>query len=214
MKTDSTYIAVVLDRSGSMSSVKQATIDGFNEFVNKQKQVPGECRLMLTQFDDVYEMVFNRPIAEVQPLDDQSYHPRGMTALHDAIGKTIHDVGKTLAAMPEADRPARVLVAIITDGGENSSKEFHQKQIADLVQQQQDQYSWIFVFIGANQDAVLTAKTFNIPATQALTYSGTGPATSGTIGATFSRVAASVADPQSTTLNWAFTKQERELAQQ
>ena len=214
MKPNSTYIAVVLDRSGSMGSVKQATIDGFNEFVNQQKLVPGETRLMLTQFDDVYEVVFDRPIGEVQPLDDKSYEPRGLTALHDAIGKTVNDVGKSLSAIPESERPARVLVAIITDGGENASKEFDQKQVADMVKHQQEGYAWAFVFIGANQDAVLTAKTFNIPAAAALSYSGKVGSTRGVIGQSLASYAGSVCDPLRGTSDWAFTKQDREEAMQ
>lgn len=211
MKTNSTYIAVVLDRSGSMASVKQATIDGFNEFVDKQKQLPGDCRLMLTQFDDNYDIVFDRPLAEIQPLDDKSYVPRAMTALYDAIGKTVNDVGSNLSKLAEDERPERVVVAVITDGQENASKEFTQKQIADLIKHQQDTYSWNFVFIGANQDAVLTAKTFNIPATSSLSYSGTAASTQSITGSSLSNYVGLVRGGIATQ-DCAFTDEDRLLA--
>lgn len=170
MKKDSAYVAVVLDRSGSMMSVKQATIDGFNEFLNAQKQVPGECRVLLAQFDDDYEIVLDKVLADVPPLNDSTFQPRSMTALFDAMGKMIVDLGKKLEALPEVERPGRVLLATITDGYENASKEFTQKDIKRLVEQQTSQYQWDFVFIGANQDAVLTAAGFGIRPDAALTY--------------------------------------------
>lgn len=176
---DSTYIAVVLDRSGSMDSVKQATIDGFNEFLHQQKLQPGTARLYLAQFDDQYDVLYDRPLNEAEKLNTYTYSPRGMTALYDAIGKTISDLGKKLKETPEFDRPAKVLVAIITDGHENHSREFTQRQIADMVQHQKDKYAWDFVFIGANQDAVMTAKTFNISQDSALTYNSTSSGVQG-----------------------------------
>lgn len=170
MKKDFAYVAVVLDRSGSMQAVKQATIDGFNEFLNQQKAIVGECRLLLAQFDDVYEVVFDKPLADVRPLDDKSFVPRNMTALFDAMGKTVNDLGSKLDKMPENERPDRVLVATITDGQENASQEFTQSAVKKLIEEQTAKYNWDFVFIGANQDAVLTAKGFGIRADAALTY--------------------------------------------
>ncbi len=170
MKKDFAYVAVVLDRSGSMQAVKQATIDGFNEFLNQQKAIPGECRFLLAQFDDQYEIVLDKPLLEVPALNDSTFQPRNMTALFDAMGKTINDLGAKLDAMPEADRPDRVLLATITDGQENSSKEFSQADIKRMVGEQSSKYQWDFVFIGANQDAVLTARGFGIRADAALSY--------------------------------------------
>lgn len=164
------YIAVVLDRSGSMESVRQATIDGFNEFVNKQRQEPGEATLLLTQFDDVYERVFEKSLPDVPKLTKDTYVPRNMTALFDAMGKTINDVGAALEKLSEAERPAHVIVVVLTDGHENASKEFNQLQVANMVKHQRDKYAWDFVFLGANQDAVLTAAKFNIPQVSAMTY--------------------------------------------
>lgn len=170
MKSDSAYVAVVLDRSGSMNAVKQATIDGFNEFLASQKAIPGDCRILLAQFDDQYEVVLDKPLLDVPPLNESTFVPRSMTALFDAMGKTIIDLGKKLDAMAEADRPDRVLLATITDGQENSSKEFTQADIKRMVGEQTAKYQWDFVFIGANQNAVLTAQGFGIRADAALSY--------------------------------------------
>jgi|HubBroStandDraft_1064217.scaffolds.fasta_scaffold216442_2 hypothetical protein len=170
MRYDRSYLAVVLDRSGSMAGCRQATISGFNEFLAQQQAEPEQARLYLAQFDDQYELVYDKPLNLAQKLTEDTYVPRGMTALFDAMGKTINDLGKKLSEIPESERPAKVLVAIITDGQENSSHEFFQWQIADLVREQQSKYSWKFVFIGANQDAVLTAAKFNIDRNSAITY--------------------------------------------
>ncbi len=169
MKDNSTFIAVVLDRSGSMSVVRAATIDGFNKFLADQKAVPGEALFTLAQFDDQYELVHDgKNIQDVFPLTEITYVPRGWTALNDAIGRTIVAVGAKLAAMQECDRPSKVVFTIITDGLENKSTEFSQKQISDMIEHQQTKYSWQFVFIGANQDAIASANSYQIPAGNAL----------------------------------------------
>lgn len=170
MRNDLTYIAVVLDRSGSMDSCKQATIDGFNEFLHKQKLEPGDAKLYVAQFDHEYQLLYDKPLREADKLTADTYQPRGMTALFDAIGTTIKNLGQKLSGIPEAERPGKVLVAIITDGQENNSHEYFQHQVADMVKEQQDKYSWKFAYIGANQDAVLTAAKFNISKSNALTY--------------------------------------------
>ena len=170
MKQDLTRIAVILDRSGSMVSVVDATISGFNEFVHSQKLEPGQANLKLVQFDDQYEEVFDKPLSEVPLLDHETFVPSGWTALHDAIGRTIKVLDNELTRMPEAERPAKVLMLILTDGEENRSTEFTREQIADMVKEQQEKSSWNFVFLGANQDAVLTASGFNIPHHSSLAY--------------------------------------------
>ena len=176
MKQDLTRIAVILDRSGSMASVVDATISGFNEFVHSQKLEPGQANLKLVQFDDQNEEVFDRPLSEVSALDHQTFVPRGWTALHDAIGRTINLLDNELKTIPEADRPAKVLVLILTDGEENRSTEFKREQIAKMVKEKQENCNWSFVFLGANQDAVLTASGFNIPHDSSLMFTSNAAA--------------------------------------
>ncbi len=109
-------------------------------------------------------------ISEVAPLDATTYLPRGSTALLDAIGRTIDDLGRRLAATPEPERPAKVIVSILTDGYENASQKYTQADIAARIRRQRDQYSWQFLFLGANQDAIATATKLSIAANDAATY--------------------------------------------
>jgi hypothetical protein len=170
MKNNFAYVAIVLDRSGSMEKVRQATIDGFNEFINKQKSIAEECRVLLAQFDDIYEIVFDTDLPDVPKLDGKTFVPRNMTALFDAMGQTIERLGAKLREMPEDDRPDRVLMVTITDGEENASQTFSQTDIKRTVEHQTSRYAWDFVFIGANQDAVLTAAKFGIRQQASLSF--------------------------------------------
>ncbi|HMS40709.1 MAG TPA: vWA domain-containing protein [Pyrinomonadaceae bacterium] len=167
-KTD---ITIILDRSGSMASVKDDTIGGFNNFLSEQQKIEGEAVLSLVQFDDQYETVYlDKDIRSADKLTDATFQPRGMTALFDAVGRTIISVGQRFAALSEAERPDKILLVIMTDGFENSSREFNAAKVGEMIKHQRDVYNWQFMFIGANQDAVLSAEAINIPAAAALTY--------------------------------------------
>ena len=173
MKQNFTSISVVLDRSGSMNSIITPTIEGFNEFIQQQRGVAeGECVVSLHQFDDQYQTDYqNKAIADVAELNVEFYVPRGTTALLDAIGKTIDDLGKSLSDMDESERPDTVIVAILTDGHENASRDFTIRQINEMIKHQTDVYDWEFVFLGANQDAIATAARYGIERRNAMTYS-------------------------------------------
>ena len=163
-----TQVYVLLDRSGSMSAIADDTVGGFAAFVREQRAVAGRCRLSLAQFDDSYERVYAAvDIQDVPPLDLQ---PRGSTALHDAMVRLIGEAGAELSAMPEDERPGTVLVAVLTDGHENASQEATGAVVKALVERQQNQWGWQFTYLGANQDAVLTAHGLGIRAEDALTY--------------------------------------------
>jgi hypothetical protein len=179
---DFTRIVVILDRSGSMQSIREATVTGFNEFVRKQQQTPGLAGLKLVQFDDAYEVVFDTDIRDVPLLTQDTFVPRGMTALLDAQGRTITELGKELAAMPERERPSKVIVITLTDGLENRSTDYTVADVAKLVQHQREKYGWDFIYLGANQDAIKVAASMNIPASYAMNYSVGDPAN---VGATF-----------------------------
>ena len=167
-KTD---ITIILDRSGSMNSVKDDTIGGFNSFLGEQQKVEGEAVLSLVQFDDQYEVVYvDKDINSAAKLTDETFQPRGMTALFDAVGRTINAVGQRLANLSEDERPDKVLFVIMTDGFENASQEFKAAKISEMITHQRNVYKWEFMFIGANQDAVLSAQEIGIPAFAALTY--------------------------------------------
>lgn len=166
-----THIAVVLDRSGSMSAVRDDTIGGFNTFVEEQRKAPGTCDLTLVQFDDQYEVNYVAvPIDRVAKLTTDTFQPRGMTALRDGIGRTINEVGRRLSAMAEDQRPGRVVFVIITDGQENASKEFGAAKIKEMIEHQSKAYSWAFMYLGANQDAVATGMSMGISGGTSVTY--------------------------------------------
>lgn len=163
MKENLTYVVVLLDRSGSMGSVRDSTIEGINTFIEGQKKTPGEARMTLIQFDDQYEVNYtDRLLAEVPVLTHETYQPRGSTALLDSMGRTIVELGERLAAMPESARPGRVVVVIQTDGAENCSSKFDHAQVSDMIKHQREKYNWEFIFLGANQDAIATANKFSI----------------------------------------------------
>ena len=173
MKRNAHYseIAFVLDRSGSMKSCQQAAIEGFNQFLADQQKTDGLAKLTLVLFDDEYLVpISSIPVEEVVSLTDDTYQPQGCTALLDAIGQTIDNLGQRLAALAEKDRPGQVIVAILTDGLENASQRFTWKEIAGKIKHQTDTYKWIFLFLGANQDAIATAANLSIAANNAANY--------------------------------------------
>lgn len=191
MKQNHTDIAIVLDRSGSMVTIHDDTIGGFNQFLEDQQKAEGEATLTLVQFDHEYEVVYdNVPIKEVKPLSPETFVPRGSTALLDAIGRTINSVGARLAKTPEQDRPKKVICVVITDGHENASKEFTRDKVFEMITHQREKYSWEFVFMGANQDAINAGMSMGISAQNSLTYSADGASTRNLYGALSQNVSA------------------------
>ena len=171
MKKDFTDITVVLDRSGSMGSVRDDTIGGFNTFIGEQKKIEGKCNLTLVQFDTEYEFVHKgQNITKVASLDHSTFVPRGMTALLDAVGRAIVETGQRLAEMNEDDRPNKVIFVIQTDGAENASKEYNRAKVMEMIKLQQDKYNWEFIFLGANQDAISTGASMGIKGGKSLSY--------------------------------------------
>jgi len=203
-----TDIIVVLDRSGSMENIAESTIQGVNKFVASQKAVPGQCVLTLAQFDHEYQLVYSaKPIADVPDLTAETFVPRGQTALLDAIGRTIKETGERLSAMAEEDRPEHVVVVISTDGLENNSRFFSAEMIQGMITHQTDVYKWQFVYLGANQDAIATAKTMGIMASNAMTFTANTRGVSsyfGGVSAKFAELRAGVV------MDMAFTDEDRQ----
>jgi O6-methylguanine-DNA--protein-cysteine methyltransferase len=170
MKQGYTRVALILDRSMSMSNCRESTIAGYNHFFDEQKKIPGECNVKVVQFDHELLPVYDGPLNSVPQLTNETFVPRGNTALLDAQGSTIVALGEELSALSESERPEKVVVVTITDGEENWSHKFNITQVAALIKEQQEKYNWQFVFLGANQDAVQTARGMNIPMGNALTY--------------------------------------------
>lgn len=170
---DSTHLVLILDRSGSMSSVKEATIEGFNQFISDQKKVPLPATISLYQFDDVYEPVYeNIDLKDAKYLNDNMYQPRNTTALFDAIGKTINSYISLYTSLLIKERPKKVLFCIITDGCENASTEFRSKKsVKDLMDSVKNKYNWQFSFVGAGIDAYREAESYGIARGQTMKVS-------------------------------------------
>lgn len=156
-----TEIACIIDRSGSMASIKDDAIGGFNTFLEEQKKLNGTASMTLVLFDDQYEMIYdNIDLEKVENLTDKTFQPRGYTALLDAIGKTINNLEERLSKQ-EFEFPPKVIICILTDGAENRSKEFNNEQIKELIENKRKQ-RWEFIFLAANQDAFSTAARYGI----------------------------------------------------
>lgn len=164
-----THLYFLLDRSGSMQSIKTDTEGGFAAFIDVQSAGDGECVATLAQFDDGYDVVY-RDVA-VDDVPALSLQPRGSTALLDAIGRLVTDAGSRLAALPDAERPGTVIAAIMTDGHENSSREWTHPAIKALTDQQATAYGWEFLYMGADQDAIEVGASIGIRADNAVSYS-------------------------------------------
>lgn len=171
MKKNLTEMVFILDRSGSMQHLTDDTIGGFNSMIENQKKEEGEAFVTTALFDDQYELLHDHiDIKEIQPITNNEYYARGMTALLDAIGKTINSIGSRLSATPEDERPDKVIFVITTDGMENASREFVKSTVKDMIEHQQSKYSWTFMFLGANMDAVGEAASLGINTDFARTY--------------------------------------------
>lgn len=172
MDNNKSEIVAILDRSGSMGGLEDDTIGGFNSFLQEQREVDGQANLTLVLFDDKYEKIHDAvDINDVEDLDEETYRVRGMTALLDAVGKTIDDVGDRLDSMDEDEKPANVIFFILTDGHENSSSDYTKERVAEMIEHQEDTYNWEFIYGGANQDAFSEAGALNIKNANTFNYS-------------------------------------------
>ena len=148
-------IAIVLDRSGSMESIRADMEGGFKTFMDEQRNQPGECVVSLYQFDDRYEVVYEaKPIAEVSAL---GLKPRGSTALLDAVGRSLTAIGERHANLPENQRPGAVVVLIITDGAENASREWDLERVKSAIADAENTRKWKLVFMAADASAFAQA---------------------------------------------------------
>jgi len=166
---EKTQIICILDRSGSMSGIMNDSIGGFNTFLKQQKELPDEATITVALFDDKYELLYdNVNIKKTKDITPKEWFPRGVTALYDAIGKTINDVKATHARLG-SEAPAKVLVCIVTDGYENASKEYKLKDIEKLIKNC-ERDDWNFIYLAANQDAFAVGTSFGVSAGNTFTY--------------------------------------------
>jgi uncharacterized protein YegL len=171
MKKGLTELVFILDRSGSMCGLESDTIGGFNSMLEKQKNEPGEAIITTVLFDDRYELLHDRiNIRGVSPITDKEYFVRGTTALLDAVGRTINKIANAQKHTASNERAENVMFVIITDGMENSSREFSFKKVREMIERQKNKYGWEFIFLGANIDAIAAAEQFGIHRDRAANY--------------------------------------------
>jgi len=171
LTNEKTHIICILDSSGSMSNIMSDSIGGFNTFLKKQKELPDEATITVALFDSYnnYQILYdNVDIKEAKDLTPKEWYPRGMTALYDAIGKTINaDKARLLKLGVEA--PAKVLVCVVTDGDENDSKEYNLDNIKSLIKDCEKD-DWNFIYLAANQDAFSVGSSFGISGANTYSY--------------------------------------------
>lgn len=171
MRKNLTEIVFILDRSGSMGGLESDTIGGFNAMIEKQKREEGDALVSTVLFDNDTEVLHDRvDIKNIAPLTDDDYYVRGSTALLDAIGGAIHHIGNIHKYARDEDVPEHTLFVITTDGMENASRHYSGDRVRKMVERQKTRYGWEFLFLGANIDAVETAREFGISEDRAVNY--------------------------------------------
>lgn len=155
-----TFMGILVDRSGSMSTIAKDMQGGINTLLEEQKLAHGYCEVTIAQFDTQYEVV--TPAMDVRSVFPYELHPRGGTALNDAMGKFITDIGAELRQRSEYLRPGKVIIAVITDGYENSSKEWTTTKVKELIIRQREEWKWEFLFLGKDIDSFAVADSFGI----------------------------------------------------
>ncbi|NUL46463.1 VWA domain-containing protein [Cellulosimicrobium funkei] len=168
MNITHTEIVMLLDRSGSMSSIADDMAGGFNAFMDEQRESNPNANVSLYQFDHGFQEVYvAKPLPDVGPLQ---LVPRGTTALLDAIARAVAETRSRLEAKPVSERPRTVVFGIITDGMENSSTEFTQAAVKHLIERQEEIDEWTFIYLGANQDAIKVGHGLGISRERSMTY--------------------------------------------
>jgi len=171
MNKNLTELIFILDRSGSMNGLEDDTIGGYNSLIENQQNEDGDALITTVLFDHKYKLLHDRVnIKEVELMTKRDYRPGGTTALLDAIGTTINHINNQHVDLPECEVPEKTMMVIITDGHENASKEFSLEQVRKMIELQKEKHNWEFLFLGANIDAISTARDFGIQENRAVTY--------------------------------------------
>lgn len=178
-KANYTHIAIVMDRSSSMSGIARDMEGGLKNFISEQKKVEGQATITLAKFDDQYELIYD--FVDINQATNFSLQPRGGTALLDAMGRTMTEVRERINTMSDEERPNKVVFIFITDGEENSSRTHNRQRIFEMISDLRNAENdvnrpdengtlWEFVFLGANQDAIAEGGNLGIRASASLTY--------------------------------------------
>ena len=171
MNKNLTEMVFILDRSGSMSGLEADTIGGFNSMIKRQQAEQGDAYVSTVLFNASSYVLHDRvPVRDVREMTRRDYVPSGSTALMDAVGDAIHHIGNVHKYARAEDVPAHTVIVIMTDGMENSSRRYDSAQIKQLIEEKKTRFGWEFLFLGANIDAVQTARQYGIRPENAVTY--------------------------------------------
>ena len=171
MNHNMTELVFILDKSGSMHGLEKDTIGGYNSMLEKQKAEEGSAHVTTVLFDTHVELLHDRlPLGCVKPLTEKEYSVGGKTALLDAVGTTIQRINEIQNAEPEESRAGKVIFVITTDGFENASRKFTYPILKNLIESQQKELGWEFMFLGANMDAVSEAGKLGIQPDRAASF--------------------------------------------
>lgn len=171
-----------------MSSIREDTVGGFNSFLVDQHEEPGRASVTLYDFNTTVKRVYRgEQIKEAPELDNETYRPSGRTALYDALATAITGTDRHLEKLPASTRPETVIVVTLTDGKENAS-ETSQERVRGLIEEYREEHGWEFLFIGANQDAALTAEGMGMDADKSLNMSHSGEGAQAAYDSTSERV--------------------------
>lgn len=163
------HIEIVLDRSGSMQTVKSDTEGGLRAFLAEQDTLAVPTTVSLTQFNGEVDLVYST--VRLQEVPDFELRPGGGTALLDAIGERINRLSRQLESTPAAWRPDEIIMVILTDGQENSSSRYGLEEINQKIRRRQNRHGWRFVFLGADQDAISVGTSMGVSPNSSLSYS-------------------------------------------
>lgn len=205
MKTTRTELTLLIDKSGSMSSIKAGMEKTLNDFIAEQKKLPGECNVTLVEFDDKYDVIYqSKPLKDVKDIE---INPRGGTALLDALGKTINTLEERLRNGTDEDTPDTIVLVCVSDGEENSSKEYAGPAIKKLIKDKTNIQGWKFVYFGTNQDAIATAAQYGFSKGSSMSFASSS---AGLVGAS-ATMSRAVTSYRSAT-NYSFSDEDRAVA--
>lgn len=187
-------VGVVIDQSGSMAMLKDATISGFGEFLQEQQK--NDAQMVITIFDTTVSMQPARHVKDIQPLTEETYTPQNMTALLDAIGVTVAELDR---------HPGQHVLCIITDGAENSSREYNYGQVNDMIEDRKSK-GWEILFLGSSPESLKEAERIGVAHTHTAAYAGTGVGTQSAYRTFTQNVSSTLATGQSA----AFTDDQRD----
>jgi hypothetical protein len=170
------YVKIIniIDKSGSMKDMLDAAINGFNSFLEEQKSVEGKALVSTILFNSDYQILYeNMDIQNCTYFNKENYVPKNSTALYDSIGRTLENEVDRLGGMSIEERPEKTLCIILTDGFENASKNYSQQKIKTMITEMREDFKWEFLFLGADENASLTAQSMGISAGNSYAFMNT-----------------------------------------